>query len=234
VFSTLLALFVGAFLLGSIPVGYLVANAKGIDIRKVGSGNIGATNVTRALGHKTGYAVFVVDVLKGFLPGLAARFLITEPLSGLPPQVYWFLAGVAAFLGHMFCPWLGFKGGKGIATGLGALLAAAPTTALCSFGVFLIFLFLTHYVSLSSLIAAVALPIFGLALPGEPRELVAFYVPLSLLIFYKHRDNLKRLKAGTESKFSFRAQGGEPPESEPQVSDDGSAPNDVMRDRRED
>ncbi|HSI73311.1 MAG TPA: glycerol-3-phosphate 1-O-acyltransferase PlsY [Fimbriimonas sp.] len=215
--SILLALYVGAFLLGSIPVGYLVAKARGIDIRTVGSGNIGATNVTRALGHKTGYAVFLVDVLKGLIPGLVARVLFPPDIWsyndappnwffwGWPVQILWFLAGIAAFLGHMFCPWLGFKGGKGIATGLGALLAAAPTTALCSFGVFLAFLFLTHYVSLSSLIAAVALPIFGLTLPGEPRELVAFYVPLSLLIFYKHRDNIKRLKAGTESKFSFRS-----------------------------
>jgi glycerol-3-phosphate acyltransferase PlsY len=201
----LLALYVGAFLLGSIPVGYLVAKSRGIDIRTIGSGNIGATNVTRALGNKMGYAVFLADVFKGFIPGLVARGTLVDAYGGLPPQVYWFLAGVAAFLGHMFCPWLGFKGGKGIATGLGALLAAAPVTALCSFGVFLIFLLFTHYVSFSSLVAAVALPIFGLTLPHEPRELVAFYVPLSLLIFYKHRDNIKRLKNGTESKFSFRS-----------------------------
>jgi glycerol-3-phosphate acyltransferase PlsY len=202
---TIVLLMAGAFLVGSIPFGFLIAKSKGIDIRTVGSGNIGATNVTRVLGNRLGYCVFGLDVLKGFVPGLVARQVVLQPEMGLPPQCWWFLAGIAAFLGHMFCPWLGFKGGKGIATGLGALLAAAPFTALASFTVFLVFLFPTRYVSLSSLVAAVALPVFGLLIPGEARELVPIYLLLSALVFYKHRDNIRRLRAGTESKFSFRA-----------------------------
>ncbi|MEZ0327899.1 MAG: glycerol-3-phosphate 1-O-acyltransferase PlsY [Fimbriimonas sp.] len=201
---TLFLLFLGAFLLGSIPIGFLAARAKGIDIRTVGSGNIGATNVSRALGNKAGYAVFVLDMLKGLIPGLVARQLITEPIGGLPPQLYWFLVGIAAFFGHMFCPWLGFKGGKGIATGLGALIAAAPLLALACFGVFFLFMIFTMMVSLSSLAAAVVLPIFGYLLPGEPRELVPIYICLSLLVFYKHRENIKRIRAGTEPKFQFK------------------------------
>jgi glycerol-3-phosphate acyltransferase PlsY len=200
----LVLLFVGAFLLGSIPIGFLAARAKGIDIRTVGSGNIGATNVSRALGNRAGYAVFVLDMLKGLIPGLVARALITEPIVGLPPQLYWFLAGIAAFFGHMFCPWLGFKGGKGIATGLGALIAAAPLLALACFGVFFVVMVFTMFVSLSSLAAAVALPIFAWFLPGEPRELIPIYLCLSLLVFYKHRDNIKRLVSRNEPKFQFR------------------------------
>ncbi len=197
-------LYLGSFLLGSIPIGFLAARAKGIDIRTVGSGNIGATNVSRALGNKAGYTVFVLDMFKGLIPGLVARQLITEPIAGLPPQAYWFLAGLAAFFGHMFCPWLGFKGGKGIATGLGALIAAAPVLALACFAVFFVGMVFTRYVSGSSLAAAVALPIFGYFLPGEPRELIPVYLCLSLLVFYKHRENIKRLRAGTEPKFEFK------------------------------
>jgi glycerol-3-phosphate acyltransferase PlsY len=198
------ALLLGSFLLGSIPFGYLVAKSKGIDIRQVGSGNIGATNVTRILGNRLGYSVFALDVAKGLIPGLVARQMIVEPVLGRPPQVWWFFAGMAAFFGHMFCPWLGFKGGKGIATGLGALLGSAPWTALVCFAVFFAVLLPTRYVSLASLVAAVALPIVGLLLPGEARQLVPVYVALSALIFYKHRENIKRLQAGTESKFEFK------------------------------
>ncbi len=206
---TLFLLFLGAFLLGSIPIGFLAARAKGIDIRTVGSGNIGATNVSRALGNRAGYTVFLLDMLKGLLPGLAARFLITEPIAGLPPQLYWFLAGIAAFFGHMFCPWLGFKGGKGIATGLGALIAASPLLAVSCFTVFFILMMFTKMVSLSSLVAAVALPILGYFLPGEPRELMPVYGSLSLLVFYKHRDNIKRILQGTEPKFQLRKKQGQ-------------------------
>ena len=209
----ILLLFVGAFLLGSIPIGFLAARAKGIDIRTVGSGNIGATNVSRALGNRAGYIVFVLDMLKGLIPGLVARFVIVEPLGGLPPQLYWFLVGIAAFFGHMFCPWLGFKGGKGIATGLGALIAAAPMLAMACFAVFAVFMAFPRFVSLSSLAAAVVLPVFAFVLPGEPRELIPVYLCLSLLVFYKHRDNIKRLAAGTEPKFQFRKRS-EPSESQ--------------------
>jgi acyl phosphate:glycerol-3-phosphate acyltransferase len=197
-------LYVGAFLLGSIPVGYLAAKAKGIDIRTVGSGNIGATNVNRALGSKWGIAVFVLDVLKGLIPVLVARELIPQAMNGVVPQLWWIGAGACALLGHMFSPWLGFKGGKGIATGLGMVLGTAPMVAGICFAIFLGFMIPTRYVSLSSIIGVIALPFVGWFVPGEPRELVPLYILLTLFVIWKHRDNIKRLRDGTESKFTFK------------------------------
>ena len=197
-------LAVAAFFTGSIPFGYLVAKSKGIDIRTVGSGNIGATNVSRALGKSAALVVFALDVLKGLIPCLAARALITDPIGELPAKLVWFGIGVAALLGHIFCPWLRFKGGKGIATGLGVLLATAPVVGGLAFGVWLVTVLLTSYVSLASICAAIALPFLGWFVPGEPKEMVPAYVLIAAFLIYKHRDNIKRLRGGTESKFRFR------------------------------
>lgn len=197
------ALLVCGFLLGSVPFGFLIGRAKGIDIRKVGSGNIGATNVNRALGSRLGIFVFLLDVMKALLPVLAARFLIHAPMWGMPAQLLWFFAGACAVLGHMFSPWLGFKGGKGIASGLGAILGAAPVVGLLCFAIFAVVLALTRYVSLGSIIAVICLPILGFLIPGESPELAAIYCLFTAFIVYKHRANMVRIRDGTESKFAF-------------------------------
>jgi glycerol-3-phosphate acyltransferase PlsY len=201
----ILGFLMGAsFLLGSIPFGFLIARARGVDIRTVGSGNIGATNVNRALGSRAGIAVFLLDVLKGTGPSLAARYLIPSTPWAVPPEVIWFGVGMCALLGHMFSPWLGFKGGKGIATTLGVLLATAPAVAIIGFVIFLIVALPTRYISLASIIAAATLPISGWFVPGEARELVPVYAALAAFVIYKHRPNIARLRDGTESRFSFK------------------------------
>src|SRR5207237_10625106 len=139
-----------AYLLGSIPTGYLVAKARGIDIRSVGSGNIGATNAFRVLGKTAGITVLAIDGLKGFL---ACRFVAFGP--GAPSEMHQMVAGLFAILGHNYTCWLRFKGGKGIATTAGVLLALAPTAFAIALTTFLIVLGLSRYVSLSSIVAAV-------------------------------------------------------------------------------
>ncbi|MCW5943833.1 MAG: glycerol-3-phosphate 1-O-acyltransferase PlsY [Fimbriimonadaceae bacterium] len=197
--------------LGSVPFGVLVARAKGIDIRKVGSGNIGATNVKRALGTKWGLFVFFLDVLKGLLPSFLAWSLVGTALPmvlgsySLLPREYVALAGFAAILGHCASPFLGFKGGKGIATGLGAVLGADPAVALSAFGAFIVVVSVTRYISLGSLVAGVAVFAFGMLFRSPP-ILMGAYVFLWAFVWYRHRDNVARLRAGTESKFSFRSE----------------------------
>lgn len=198
------AVFIGAYLLGSIPVGVLFARARGIDIRSVGSGNIGATNVMRAMGPAAGVTVFLLDVLKGLLPTLVMRGFTDR-------QELWFVTGAAAVVGHCLSPWLGFKGGKGIATSLGAVIGAAPIVAAGAFGVFCVFLAVTRYMSLASLVGVFTAVVLGIVLPGESRWLIPAYAVLFLFIVYRHRSNLKRLRDGTEPKFSFRKQGGDEP-----------------------
>jgi acyl phosphate:glycerol-3-phosphate acyltransferase len=196
-----LALLLGGYLLGSIPVGVLVARSKGIDIQQVGSGNIGATNVSRALGKRAGLFVFALDVSKGFVPALIARVLLKEAMWGLDAQVLWFMVGAAAVLGHSFTPWLRFRGGKGIATGLGMLLASSTIVALAAFGVFLLCMALWRYVSLGSILAVASLALFGWLMPGQSPQMVPLYILLFLFVLYKHRDNIGRLRQGTEPKF---------------------------------
>lgn len=185
----------GSFLLGSLPFGLWIASMRGIDIRKVGSGNIGATNVHRALGKTWGLLVFVLDVLKGLIPALVARYLLgDQQLAGL--------AGFVAVLGHCLSPFLGFKGGKGISTGLGALFGATPFVGIAAFVTFAILLWRTRYVSLSSMIASLALVPFGLVF-RDPPIMVAFYFVFFVFVVYRHRSNIERLRAGTENKFSW-------------------------------
>lgn len=196
-----------AYLLGSIPTGHLVARARGIDIRTVGSGNIGATNAFRVLGPAAGSGVLLADALKGFaascwlipvlqLAGVAAPGDITARV----------VAGFAAILGHTFPCWLRFKGGKGIATSAGVYFAVAWPAAAIALGSWLLVLLATRYVSAASIVAAAALPA-GVWLTFGTHESVALGLAttaLGALVIWKHRGNLARLRAGTENRLSFR------------------------------
>jgi glycerol-3-phosphate acyltransferase PlsY len=189
----------GAFLLGSMPTGYLVARAKGVDIRKHGSGNIGATNVFRTLGKPLGVFVFFVDALKGFAAvWLAGRFGGGSEWAGI-------IAAVAVIAGHNYTPWLGFKGGKGIATSAGVLLALMPWAVLAIALVWVAVFTVSRYVSLASICAAAALPVAAAALWCSGCEgngpLLGFAVLISALAIWRHRTNIQRLRAGTESRF---------------------------------
>jgi len=195
----LLLTALGAFLLGSIPTGYLVARAKGVDIRQHGSGNIGATNVFRTLGKPLGVFVFMVDALKGFaVVWLAGRFDGASDWAGI-------IAAVAVIGGHNYTPWLGFKGGKGIATSAGVLLALMPWAVLCIAIVWFVVFKVSRYVSLASISAAAALPVAVAALWSAGCSgngpLLGFSVLISALAIWRHRTNIQRLRAGTESRF---------------------------------
>ena len=195
----LLLIALGAFLLGSIPTGYLVARAKGIDIRKHGSGNIGATNVFRTLGKPLGIFVFLVDAVKGFAAvWLGTRYGGGSDWAGI-------VSAVAAIAGHNYTPWLGFKGGKGIATSAGVLLALMPWAVLAIAVVWVAVFKISRYVSLASIGAAAALPVAVGALwyagCGGNGPLLAFSLAISALAIWRHRTNIQRLRAGTEPRF---------------------------------
>jgi glycerol-3-phosphate acyltransferase PlsY len=188
----------GSYLLGSIPFSYLVARLFGVaDVRRVGSGNVGATNVMRSAGKTAGLVAFLLDALKGG----AASYLVRVLLPGDP--LWPSLAAAAAVLGHVFPIWLGFRGGKGVATGAGAFLPLAPGAAGIALVVFAATLAITRYVSLSSLLAAVSLPV-GAALLGAPPPVWTSAAACATLIVVRHRANLERLRAGTESRIGAR------------------------------
>ena len=205
--SYLLTAF-AAYLLGSIPTGYLVARARGVDIRTVGSGNIGATNALRVLGKRAGITVLVLDALKGFIAAawLAEGLPPLFNLSIADPQAHQVLAGVCAVLGHNYTCWLRFKGGKGIATTAGVYLALAPLPLLIALGVFLLGLLLTRYVSVGSIAAAVALPVAVWMLKPHAILLAVATTALGVLAIYKHAGNIQRLLAGTESRMGKKTQ----------------------------
>lgn len=187
-------LVLAAYVVGSIPTGLLLSKAVGgIDIRTTGSGNIGATNVYRTMGRTVGILTLIGDSLKGALPVVAAKAF------GYPDIVI-ALAGVAAFLGHIFPVFLKFRGGKGVATALGVFLAVSPGAVLCSLLVFCIVLFAWRFVSLASLVAAAAMPLFT-ALIDRKLVAVAMSVVIAAIVIIKHSDNIKRLKNGTENRF---------------------------------
>jgi len=200
----LIALAVLAFFLGSIPFGVIVSRAKGVDIFSVGSGNIGATNVVRALGPFFGTLVFLLDVAKGFVPAILGHFLVHGQPLGIEGQVWSFLLGCVAMIGHMYSPWIKFKGGKGVATGLGATLASMPLTALGAMVVMLAVTVTTRYVSLGSIIAGLSTIPISYFLVKDTPQVLPLLVLLNLFVIYKHRANIQRLRNGTESKFRFR------------------------------
>jgi len=193
-----------SYLLGSIPSGFLVAKARGIDIRSVGSGNIGATNVLRILGKPAGIFVMLADALKGALAVLIAVRVIGPWFSGMTGnqanEWYGVCAGVAAILGHNFTCWLSFKGGKGIATSAGVLVALVPWSLVIILAVWIVTIALTRFVSLASVLASATLP-FAAWMTGESLTMILITGGLAVLAIYKHRTNIKRLLSGTESRI---------------------------------
>ena len=189
---SLVAAFVIGYLFGTIPFGVILTRFAGLgDIRKVGSGNIGATNVLRTGRKGLAAATLVGDALKGTVPTLL--------MGGLWGPDAAILAAVGAFLGHLFPVWLGFRGGKGVATFIGALIALSPVTALVFAVVWLALAFATRYSSLAALVASVASPL-TLWLIGQPRAAGAF-VLVVILLWWKHRENIRRLASGTEGRI---------------------------------
>ncbi len=200
-----IAVAFAAYLLGSIPTGYLVAKAKGIDIRTVGSGNIGATNAFRILGNAAGAAVLIADGLKGY----AACAWVCDALLRLfnvpaaEVETLPIVAGIAAVLGHNYTCWLRFKGGKGIATTAGVYFALAPLSVSLAIGTWILFLLTTRFVSIASIAAAVALPA-AVWFTKDNVFLGVVTTALGSLAIFKHKSNIQRLLAGTESRVQFR------------------------------
>ena len=207
-----------AYLLGSIPTGFLVAKAKGIDIRAAGSGNIGATNAMRVLGKPAGIFVLLLDALKGyvackFLPPLIFNWLVPH-FSGLfvyfqnePVELqtrFYVVAGIFAVLGHNYTCWLKFKGGKGIATTAGVYLALAHWPLLIALAVFILALLLTRFVSAGSISGAVALSAAVWILPPHNLLLGIVTTALVAMAIYKHKGNIQRIAAGTENRLQFK------------------------------
>lgn len=198
---------IAGYLLGSIPTGFLVAEAKGIDIRKVGSGNIGATNVFRYLGKPAGIFVLVADALKGTL----AVIILSKLIGGwfypdadqLEREWFEICAGASAILGHNYTCWLYFKGGKGIATSAGVLGALVPGPLAIILGVWIIVFALTRFVSLASICASFTLP-FASWLTGRSQKMIIVTAVMAALAIYKHRGNIKRLLAGTETRINLK------------------------------
>ena len=203
----LAVLLIGSYLLGSIPFGYLAGRLAGTDIRQLGSGNVGATNVVRVLGKRYGYPVFALDVLKGF--GAAKISMLAAP--GRPPdwnspEIFGIFAAMSGLLGHLYPPWLRFKGGKGVATSAGALLALTPVATLIGVAIWIIVFWLSRYVSLASVTAAVVLPIIIMLVSwhdqNKIKPLVYSSACVAAVVVWRHRSNLSRLMRGTEPRFS--------------------------------
>ncbi|MBB5318020.1 glycerol-3-phosphate 1-O-acyltransferase PlsY [Tunturibacter empetritectus] len=186
-----------AYLLGSIPFGYLLVKIfRHEDIRATGSGNIGATNVARSGAKGLGIATLLLDAGKSFL---AVKIALHLAPGNYDLAV---ITAVAAILGHVFPIWLGFRGGKGVASALGVILALSPATAACTFGIFLVVFLLTRYVSLASMIGSATFPLFGLYfLPQRTPLVIAGLIFIPLLVIVKHHQNIRRLLSGTESRF---------------------------------
>ncbi len=223
-----------AFLLGSIPFGLIIAKAKGVNIREHGSGNIGATNVLRVLGKKYGISCLLLDSLKGFVPtviaisliqfdGMANPMAITAlaslaqefPMANA--QIFQVIAGLCAILGHNYSPWVGFKGGKGIATSAGVLIAMMPAAIIILIVIWGLTFLTTRYVSLASIIAAASLPLITLSgswFHGKIQDgtwnqaLFTFSVIIATLAIWKHRSNIARLRDGTEHRFTRKPKTG--------------------------
>jgi len=207
-------LIIAAYLLGSVPFGIIIAHAHGKDLRKIGSGNIGATNLSRALGRKWGYICFALDVAKSLVPMLVAmRLLSLPPTTG--ELLLWLAVGVAAIAGHIFPVFACFKGGKGVATSFGVALGLYPYYTVCAaiaFGAWLIIVLIWRYISLGSIIASVVFPAALIGLIGAkpdwtfaqlwPLLIAATLIPI--MVIARHGQNIKRIIAGTEDKVLKR------------------------------
>ncbi len=200
----------GAYLIGSIPFGFLIGKAYGKDIRQFGSGNIGATNVVRVIGRWPGRCCFLLDFLKGYGPVGAVLLLIRNGIIADPYGIAPLLAIAGTVAGHMFTCFLRFKGGKGVATAAGAVFGIAPLALLTALAVWAAAFFWSRYVSLASILAAAALPVVAVTYNGLGWEcfsmpVLIFLAVLGALAIYKHRSNIRRLFDGTENRF-----GGQP------------------------
>jgi len=208
-------LIIAAYLLGSVPFAIIFAKAHGKDLRKIGSGNIGATNLARALGKKWGYICFCLDALKGLLPMLIAANIISSPPS-ISELFLWLIVGIAAISGHIFPLYINFKGGKGVATSFGVALGLWPYYTICAavaITIWAIVVFVWRYISLASIVASIAFPItLIIVIQLRPNWDFANLWPLltaatviPLMVIIRHRENIKRIIAGTESKISSKS-----------------------------
>lgn len=197
-----------SYAVGGIPCGFLIGKYNQIDIRSHGSGNIGATNILRICGKKWGYFCFLLDALKGFAPVLTAKNLLVS--EGLRYSEYIpIIAVIGVVMGHVWSPYLGFRGGKGVATSAGALLAVNPGATLLALFIWYLVFSCSRYVSLASISAAVALPVVAILINPltkhtiyyQEKPVLVFLVCLSVLVIFKHKVNIQRLLNGTESKF---------------------------------
>ncbi len=206
-----------AFVVGSIPFGLIIGRLRGIDVRTVGSKNIGATNVGRVLGRRFGFLCFGLDALKGAIPVISVIALASEGADAADPVRHWLapLVGAGAILGHVYSPWVGFKGGKGVATSFGALVAMWPSMSFASLSALAVWIALLaafRFVSLASIVAAGSLPFFYAAYAAWPIDdgsigrvrsglsLLIASALLGALVIWKHRANFTRLMAGTEPR----------------------------------
>jgi len=193
-----------AYLLGSIPTSYLMGKLlKGIDIRKFGSGNVGATNALRVLGTKVGIITLIIDILKGFFAVLIGKLLVPES-----SDLMLIIIGIAAILGHIFTIFLKFKGGKGVATSAGVFIALTPIPLVIALLLFIVTVWISKYVSLGSILASLTLFMVELIINisnsfAEIEKLVMVFV-VALFIIIRHKSNLKRLLSGKENKISFK------------------------------
>lgn len=206
-------LIIGSALLGSIPFGFLIARMRGVDIREHGSGNIGATNVARNLGKTAGAITLILDVLKGLVPALVGTILLESAAWGL-------ILGGTAMLGHSFSPFLGFKGGKGVATSLGFVLGATPMLALGGVLTFILCMMGTRWVSLSSIVAVVMVVVLA-AIAGYPPQVTFVLAVLASIIVVRHMENIQRIIEGREPRFKAAS---DKPKPQPETSSEESNP----------
>src|SRR5438270_1582919 len=193
--------------MGSIPFGYVAGKIRGIDIRKIGSGNIGATNVVRVLGKRYGYSVFVLDFLKGFGAVKISMSIATDARpEWASPEIFGIFAAISSVIGHSFPVWLKFRGGKGVATSAGALFGLVPSAAVIGAAIWILIFWLTRYVSVASIASVIALPlvIFIMTWLNQTRGKALFYssIFLAAVVIWRHRSNLSRLMRGKEARFN--------------------------------
>jgi len=201
-----LILFLGvliAYLIGSIPTAYIFGRlVKGIDIRQFGSGNVGATNTFRVIGRLPGLVVLLIDMLKGFICAtyIADAFLFVSPAPR--PEFYRVITGLAAIAGHNWTLFLKFKGGKGVATSAGVVIGLIPKIFWLGFLIWAVVFSVTGYVSLASILASICIPLFTLVF-GKPTEIIVVMSLLCIIIIYRHRSNIRRLKDGEEKRVKL-------------------------------
>lgn len=200
IFYNLIFLCLISFIIGAIPTAYLAGRIfKGLDIRQHGSGNVGATNAFRVLGKKIGFFVFFIDFLKGFIPSfLLSKLIIGDNLDAGEVGLW---IGVSAILGHVFTPFLGFKGGKGVATGAGVLCGSFPLLFLCVTSIWIVLFKLTRTVSISSLSSLISLVLLSLFFK-QHLSVTAIFLGVCLFTFWTHRENIQRLIEGKEHKIN--------------------------------